>query len=214
MIIDHTNRFYTNIQPNGALIYSMNIVKNIIPNVKTDRNWVTIDCKQCRNYSIVFIHSNVNLEKYEYLKHYEDLILVTSQKTTQQELKKLGYADHIIFLPLSIDLDETLKYKVKEPHNRNGSCYAGRPNKPDVDSLHLHNDIVFLSNLTHADLLRKLNYFKKCYAVGLTAIEAKVMGCEIIPFDRRFPDASVWKIRDGKDMAKELQKKLDRIDKK
>lgn len=212
MIIDHTNRFYTNIIPNGALIYSMNIVKNIIPNVKTDRNWVTIDCKQCTDNAIVFIHSNVDLERYEYLKFYKNLILVASQPLTVQKLKEGGYGDHVIYLPLSVDTAELKKYKDFKPHYRGGTCYAGRPDKPFVNGLKQDKNIVHLSRLTHPDLLKKLNYFQYCYAVGLTAIEAKFMGCTLLPFDRRYPDTRIWKILDGKEAAKILQKKLNKID--
>lgn len=212
MIIDHTNRFYTNIIPNGALIYSMHIVKNIIPLIKTERNWVTIDCNQCVDDAIVFIHSNVDLERYEYLKEYNNLVLVASQPLTVQKLKEGNYADHVIYLPLSVDTKELLKYKDLKPHYRGGTCYAGRPDKPFVSGLKQDKNIVHLSCLTHPDLLKKLNYFQYCYAVGLTAIEAKFMGCTILPFDKRYPDTRVWTILDGKDAAKILQRKLDKID--
>ena len=212
MIIDHTSRYYTNVIPNGALIYSINIKKNIIPNVKTKRNWVTIDTHQCLDNSIIFIHSNVDLEKYLYYKDYKNLILVASQPETVQKLREMEIADHVIYLPLSIDVAETLKYKDTKPHTREGYCYAGRPDKPFVDGLRLDRNITFLSRLTHPDLLTKLNNFKYCYAVGLTAIEAKLMGCTILPFDRRYPDTKIWKILDGKDAAAILQEKINKID--
>lgn len=214
IVESHLSPYYSNIIPNGALIYSMNIVKNIIPNVKTKRNWVTIDTHRCFDNSIVFIHSNVNIERYEYLKDYKNLILVVSQHETVNKLKEAGYADHVIYLPLSIDLDETLKYKNTKQHFRGGYCYAGRPDKPYVDGLRLDKNIVFLTKLTHPALLERLNDYKYCYAVGLTAIEAKLMGCTILPFDRRYPDTRVWQVLDGKQAAKMLQTKIDAIDKK
>ena len=55
--------------------------------------------------------------------------------------------------------------------------------------------------------------YKNIYAVGLTALEAKALGCNILPYDPRFPDPSVWKVRDIKTIYKELQKKIDKIDK-
>lgn len=212
MIISHTNRFYTNILPNGALIYSMNIVKNIIPRVKTERNWVTIDCKQCLDNAIVFIHSNVDFERYEYLRKYKNLVLVASQNYTVQELKKRKLGDYVIYLPLSVDISELKHYKNTKPHYRGGTCYAGRPDKPFVDGLRLNKEIDMLCGLTHPDMLRRLNNYQYCYAVGITAIEAKFMGCTILPFDKRYPDTKVWKILDPKKAAKILQKKLDKID--
>lgn len=212
MIIDHTNRFYTNILPNGALIYSMNIVKNIIPKVETKRNWVTIDCKQCMDNSIVFIHSNVDFDRYEYLRKYKNLVLVASQNYTVQELRKRKLGDYVIYLPLSVDTKELRKYKNLKPHYRGGTCYAGRPDKPYVEGLRLNRDIDMLCGLTHPDMLTRLNNYQYCYAVGITAIEAKFMGCTLLPFDRRYPDVKVWKILNPSDAAKMLQKKLDKID--
>lgn len=210
IIIDHTSPYYGNILPNGALIYSQNITKNIIPNVKTDRNWVTINTHTAVDNAIYFIHSNLGLkERYEFLHNYKNLILVASQHKTEKELKEL-YPEHkTIYLPLSIDLDYTLQFKNTTPHERGGACYAGRPDKPYVDGL---IGVTKLSNLTHPDLLRKLNEFKYCYAVGLTAIEAKLMGCTLLPFDKRYPDVRVWKILDGKKAASLLKAELDKID--
>lgn len=212
MIIDHTNRFYTNILPNGALIYSMNIVKNIIPRVKTKRNWITIDCRQACDDAIVFIHSNVDFDRYEYLRKYKNLVLVASQNYTVQELRKRKLGDHVIYLPLSVDKKELLKYKITKPHYRGGTCYAGRPDKPYVEGLRLHKNIDMLCGITHPDMLRRLNNYQYCYAVGITAIEAKFMGCTLLPFDKRYPDTKVWQVIDGKEAAEILQKKLDKID--
>ena len=212
MIIDHTNRFYTNILPNGALIYSMNIVKNIIPKVQTKRNWVTIDCKQCMDNAIVFIHSNVDFDRYEYLRKYKNLVLVASQNYTVQELRKRKLGDHVIYLPLSVDTKELRKYKNLKPHYRGGTCYAGRPDKPYVDGLRLQGNIDMLCGLTHPDMLKRLNNYQYCYAVGITAIEAKFMGCTLLPFDKRYPDTRVWKILAPNEAAKILQKKLNKID--
>ena len=212
MIIDHTDRFYTNILPNGALIYSMNIVKNIIPKVETKRNWVTIDCKQCLDNSIVFMHSNIDFERYEYLRKYKNLVLVASQNYTVQELRKRKLGDHVIYLPLSVDTKELRKYKNLKPHYRGGTCYAGRPDKPYVDGLRLQGNIDMLCGLTHPDMLKRLNNYQYCYAVGITAIEAKFMGCTILPFDKRYPDVKVWKILAPSEAAKILQKKLNKID--
>ena len=69
MIIDHNYPTYRKKrnsldygnQHNGAYYYSKEIVKNIIPNVKTDRNWVTVRAtnlpKEIMDHSIVFIHN-------------------------------------------------------------------------------------------------------------------------------------------------------------
>lgn len=208
MIISHESPYYTNIQPNGALIYSINIVKHIIPRVKTDRNWITINTKKCLDHSIVFCHNNVNFESYKYLKDYKDLILVCSQKTTLARMRKYG---HAIFLPLSIDVDEVKKYQTTKCFE---TCYAGRNNKIHSEKLKHMDGVDYISKLTHKGMLKKIAKYKNVYAVGLTALEAKALGCNILPYDPRFPDPSIWKVHDCKDMAKVLQEKIDKIDKR
>lgn len=209
MIVSHTSPFYTNMKPNGALIYSINICKYIIPRIKTDRNWVTINTKQCLDHSIVFIHSNVNLEQlYGFLREYKDLILVCSQKTTMYAMRRFG---HAIYLPLSIDVPYVEKFQRSKSR---GTCYAGRANKMFSESLRHKEDVDYLCDMTHDGLLEAMSHYKRVYAVGLTALEAKALGCKILPYDPRFPDPDVWVVRDCRDMWKELQDKIDRIDKK
>ena len=62
------------------------------------------------------------------------------------------------------------------------------------------------------DLLRRMTQYKTIYAVGRTSIEARALGCEIMPYDKRFPDPSIWRVLDNRDAAKILQQKLDEID--
>jgi hypothetical protein len=206
-IISHASPEYVNAKPNGALIYSINICKYIIPNIHTDRNWITINVRKCFDHSIVFIHSNVNLEElYGHLKEYKDLVLVCSQKSTMYKMRKYGKA---IYLPLSIDVDHVKKF---ESLKSKSTCYAGRENKMHSESLRHQDDIDYLCNYTHDGLLEAMAKYKRVYAVGLTALEAKALGCEILPYDPRFPDPSIWEVRDVKEIWKELQKKLDKID--
>jgi hypothetical protein len=54
---------------------------------------------------------------------------------------------------------------------------------------------------------------EKVYAVGRTALEAKVLGCKILPYDPRFPDPDVWKIVNVDEAINLLQWELDEIDK-
>ena len=95
MIIDHTHPLYVKKRNsmskdgkyNGAYYYSREIVKNIIPRVKTDRNWITIRLPEMKNHpdhSIIFIHNNRNPNYYSYLKDYKDCILVCSLPRTYE----------------------------------------------------------------------------------------------------------------------------------
>ena len=70
-------------------------------------------------------------------------------------------------------------------------------------------NVDFLQDIPHEELLWRMAYYKYVYAVGLTAIEAKILGCNVLPYDLRFPDPSVWIVRDIKQMIPEFQKLLD-----
>ena len=72
--------------------------------------------------------------------------------------------------------------------------------------------IDYVSGLERNLLLQKLAYYKEAYAVGRTAIEAKILGLNILPFDPRYPNPNIWQPLDNKDAAKMLQKELDKID--
>lgn len=72
--------------------------------------------------------------------------------------------------------------------------------------------IDYVSGLERNLLLQKLAYYKEAYAVGRTAIEAKILGLNILPFDPRYLNPNLWQPFDNKDAAKMLQKELDKID--
>ena len=216
MIISHESPIYqaqrAKLGPsfhNGAYYYSCDIVKNIIPIVKTDRNWVTIMLnKECLNHSIYFLHNNLYTYKYNFIKNYDDVIVVAGTPETAHRCRNLGRG--CIYLPLSIDVDYVKQFRVKR--KTKDTCYAGRAFK--IYSELVPKDADRLSNLNHDELLKQMAKYKKVYAVGRTAIEAKVLGCEVLPYDPRFPNPEVWQILDNKEAAKILQEELDKYDKR
>lgn len=205
-IFSHLSKEYkTPSQMNGALLYSEEIVKYFIPKIITDRNWVTIrKVPYCFDHSIVFIHNNLHPWFYDYLKNYKDLILVCGIESTCDKVKHLGTP---IYLPLSVPVKEILKFRTKKTKS---SAYAGRKGK--FASCNVPLSIPHLQDLTHEQLLTEMAKYRSIYAVGRTAIEAKVLGCKILPYDPRFPDPSIWEVLDTDDAIKILQKKLDEID--
>lgn len=206
MIFSHESPEYTNTKPNGALEYSKEIVKYFIPNIKTDRNWVTINLAgYCYNHSIVFIHNNLTTDLYEWLKNFDDLILVCSQPETMEKVKEYG---HPIYLPLSVDVKEVEKYKTKKTKAR---AYAGRGDK--YASRNARN-CDRLEDLPREELLARMAEYYSIYAVGRTAIEAKILGCRIAPYDPRYPDINRWQILDSMDAVKILQEELDKAERK
>ena len=74
------------------------------------------------------------------------------------------------------------------------------------------DDVDFIEGLPRVELLKRMAMYKNIYAVGRTALEGKVLGCNILPFDERYPDVSLWKAYDNLTMAKRLQKAVDEID--
>ena len=217
MIIDHNNEIYrSKLQKldranryNGAFYYSKEIVENIIPLVKTDRNWITIKVGEVAlDHSIVFIHNNLRPERYDFLSKYDDLILVCGIPET---CRKLDYLGKTIYLPLSVDVEYVKQFKVPD-EKQNGICYVGRKDKTNYDGIQLPPGIDYVSGLERNLLLQKLAYYKQAYAVGRTAIEAKILGLDILPFDSRYPNPNIWQPFDNKEAAKMLQRELNKID--
>ena len=213
LIIDHTHPKYRQKwlnagrgKYNGAFYYSKEIVRNIIPNVRTDRNWITVNVPGVgADHSIVFIHNNLHPEHYDWLRDYKDLVLVVGIPETIEKVAGLG---KVIYLPLSIDVAEVKAYKVKE--KTKGSAFVGRPAKRR--NVELPDGIDFIEYLPRKELLRKMAHYETVYAVGRCAIEAKALGCKLKAYDPRFPKVSRWKVLDNKDAAKLLQTELDLID--
>lgn len=194
------------VKENGALLYSKEIVKYFIPNIKTTRNWVTIrKVPFCYDHSIVFIHNNLHPDFYDYLKNYKDLVLVCGVPETCEKVKHLGKT---IYLPLSIPVDEIKQYRTTKTKR---TCYAGRKGK--IAESNVYRSIPRVEDLEREEFLRELAKYCRVYAVGRTALEAKVLGCKVLPYDPRFPDPEVWKVVDTKDAIKMLQAQLDEIDK-
>ena len=219
MIIDHTHPLYTakrksmtnGNQYNGAYYYSKEIVKNIIPNVKTTRNWITIrlpEMKEHPDHSIIFIHNNRNPNYYSYLKDYKDCVLVCSLPKTADNLR--FYSDKVIYLPLSIDVEAVRKYRVK--NKTKDIAYAGRRSKLDYMNNRVPKGTPTLCDMPQSKLLREMAKYRRIYASGRTALQAKVLDCEVLPHETNFPDSEFWKVVDNKDAAKMLQEKLNIID--
>lgn len=192
---------------NGAYYYSIEIVKYFVPAIKTDRNWVTVNTlgDGVKDHSIVFIHNNLKPQRYEWLKGFDDMVLVCGVPSTVDKVKHLGKA---IYLPLSIKISDVVKYR-KDKRWR-FCAFAGRAEKIRRGVLPSCCD--YLIGMSRERLLEAMSTYHKVYAVGRTAIEAKALGCEIGVYDKRFPDPDFWKVVDSSEAIKILQKKLDEID--
>lgn len=198
---------------NGAYYYSQEIVKNIIPNVKTWRPWDTLGMRFMKSYdhAIVFIHHNINHDKvYSWLKKYKDLVLVCSTPITYEWAKTMPNC-HAVFLPLSVDVDYVKQFKTDKTKD---TCYMG--NRWDFKRQYedkLPPNVDFPPpNMPREELLRWVAPYRKCYAIGRCALEAKALGAEILPFYPVFSDPSFWEVISNQEAAQLLQSQLDKID--
>lgn len=199
---------------NGAYYYAKEIEENMVPLVKTDRNWDLLGMKFTQHYvhSIVFLHHNLNFNSvYKWLKRYNDQVLVASSWTTYAAAQDAGYK--VIFLPLSVDVSFVEQFKTKKTKD---ACYAGNRWKFKDDDINKYvpDGVDFQeADLPREELLKFIAPYKKCYAIGRCAIEARVLGCKIMKCDSRYePDD--FPILDNRDAAEILQRELDKIDNK
>ena len=210
MIFDHTHPEYQRLSQgdtnNGSYHYSVEIVKNIIPRVRTNRNWMTINIPYVgADHSIVFIHNNIEFGQYEWLKRFKDLILVCSQESTCKAMEKYGKT---IYLPLSVDIEEVEKYSQVLKDRQ--IAYIGRQGK--IKNIKMPDDIDYICNIPRDQMLTEMSHYLNIYAVGRCAIEGKILQCNILTYDPRFPDPKIWRIMDNKEAAELLNNKLKEID--
>lgn len=197
---------------NGAYYYSLEIVKNIIPNVQTWRPWDTLGMKAVgsQSGSIVFLHHNIHpATNYAWLSRYKNLVLVTSNHMVEKWARTVGY--NTIFLPLSVDVEYVEQFKTKKTKD---ACYAGNKWKFKNEDLkkYVPDDVDYPpEDLERDELLKFIAPYKKVYAVGRCAIEAQVLGAEVLKCDHRYAPGD-FPVLDNKDAAKMLQKELNKID--
>lgn len=189
---------------NGAYYYSKEICENIIPYIKTDRPWVTVNVTGvCCDNAIVFIHSNIKSASVNaWLARYENLILICGIPETVEKINHLGKA---FYLPLSIDTEYVKSFKTRKDRL---IAFAGRVTK-DVN---IPEGVPKIQGVPREVLLSEIAHYKYVYAVGRTALEAKCLGCKLLPYDPRFLDVGRWKVLDNKDVIPKLQAIIDEVD--
>ena len=73
-------------------------------------------------------------------------------------------------------------------------------------------DVDILEGMERSHLLDEMAHYREVYAVGRCAIEARVLGCEVLPYDTRYPDPSRWRVLDSLDAVPMLQGIIDGVD--
>ena len=189
---------------NGAYYYSKEICGIMIPRVKTDRSWITVNAFKACDHAIVFVHNNLHPERYNWLTKYHDLIMVCGIPETCDRVSHIGTP---VYLPLSVDVEEVETYRTEKTKE---AAFVGRPSKRLGKSFPQRVD--YLEGMPRRKLLAEVAKYRKVYAVGRSAIEAKILGCEVLPYDDRFPDPDRWQILDTREAADILQGKLNGLD--
>lgn len=213
-IISHLSPEYLKLpitHDNGAFYYSKELLENIVPKIKTKRNWILINAEgKCFDNSIVIIHNNKNPERYQWLEKYKNLILVCSQPKTLKKLIEMHPKFHSIYIPLSIDTNYVKKFRVKKKTKETG--YFGRIVKcPDYIKDDETIDKIY--GLDRDKLLKTLAKYKKVYAIGRCALEAKCLGCEVLTHEGEYEGVD-FELLDNKDVIDEFQRLINEIDKK
>lgn len=213
MIVNHNDREYIRWREaigadkyNGAYYYSVELCRNVIPHIKTGRTWVTVDLPEAKPYRhvVAFVHHNTNANWYEGWRG-KDAVLVCGVPETVERMTEYGKA---IYLPLSIDTEYVKRFRAAKTR---GVCFAGRREKITRT---VPAGVDILTGLPRKELLAELARYRQVYAVGRLALEAKVLGCEVLPYDPRYPDPEAWIVRDNAEAIKPLQTALDRIDRR
>lgn len=215
MIIDHNHPGYVAIRKkcgtgkyNGCWYYSNEIVKNIIPNVKTWRSWNTVgrELDGMQDHMIVFLHDNSTPWNYAWLKKYDDLVLVCSSEYTA---KSVAYSGHVVLLPMSIDTEYVNKFRTEKTKD---TCFVGNVWVRSNNFSKIPGNVDFLSSLPREKLLKEVAKYKRAYAQDRCAQECIVLGCELLPIQTNYHCDNVGEVVDNRQAAEMLQKELDKID--
>jgi hypothetical protein len=221
MIIDHNHPEYIERRKklgkgkyNGCYYYSVEIVENIIPRIKTKRSWNTVgrDVEGMSNGMIVILHDNSTPWNYDWLKNYDDLILVCSSKYTMDSVKYWG---HTVFLPMSIDTEYVKQFRTKKTRD---ICFVGNKwvknslRVPPLPVSTVPDKIDFFSSLPREKLLKEVAKYKRGYAIDRCAQELLCLGVKLLPLETRYGCDDIGRLLDNRDAAKILQAELDKID--
>lgn len=194
---------------NGAYYYAKEIYENIIPKIKTKRNWVLVNIDgECYDNSIVFIHNNKNPERYYWLKDYKNLITVSSNIHTLNIINEMFPKFHNILIPLSIDTEYVKQFKTKRKTKK--VAYFGRIEKCP-ENIMVDKSIDKIYGDEREKLLKKVASYQKVYAIGRCSLEAKCLGCKVESHDGEYKNVD-FKLLDNKDVIPELQRLINEID--
>lgn len=220
VIVDTNNANYKslydnlgdNSKHNGLYYYAKTIEKYIIPNVQTDRPWNTIGLQPCggEDRMIVFVHNNLTTDKsYMWLNRFQDVVCVSNVRKSADSVLQYG---HSIYLPPSVNVEE-VKALAKGIRKNQDACFAGNPwpaYREEIDK-YVPPEVHRFGTMPREKFLPIVAHYRKCYAIGCTAVEARALGCEILKRSDTY-DPDDFPLLDTADAAKCLQEALAIID--
>lgn len=224
MIIDHNHPEYIELRKktgqgkyNGCYYYSKEIVENIIPRVKTNRDWNVVgrDLEGMHDGMIVFLHDNSTPWHYEWLHKYNDLILICSSKYTRNSVI---YSGKTIILPMSIDTEYVKQFRLDDSERTKETCFVGnkwvKANMTNPSVLKAAGKVDFFSSMPREKLLKEVAKYKRGFAIDRCAQEILCLGLELLPIETRYHCDDVGKVVDNRQAAEMLQNELNKIDRR
>ena len=214
IVIDHNDEAYIKKRKwlgkngfNGAHYYSCEIGQYFIPTIETDRNWITVGTDRGLDHSIVFVHETLSgkdsWKKYEHLFGFGDVVYVVCMKDMVKQFEPFGKT---LYLPISVDVPYVEQFRCKKDRD---TTFAGRDEWKEKGVL--PKGIDSLGMCPREELLSEMARYRTVYAECRTAVEAKVLGCEVVKYHPLFKNES-WEIFDSRDAAKMLGEMLEEVD--
>lgn len=207
------NRLPENARYNGLYYYAKTIEKNIVPNVETDRPWNIIGLPCCggTDNMLHFVHDNIDARKsYRWLRKFKNVVCVSNTKRSAELVADFAYS---IYLPPSVDIEEVRKFG-KGVKKDQDTCFAGNPwpkYRAEIDK-YVPAWVHRFGAMPREEFLPIVAHYRNAYAIGVTAVECRALGCNILKRSDEF-DPEDFPLFDCKDAAKCLQHALELVTK-
>lgn len=196
---------------NGLWYYSQTLEKYLVPRVKTDRPWNLIGLKPCGGVDnmIVIVHNNIEPGKeYNWLRKFRNTVCISNIRRAAEEVSQYSYS---IYMPPCIDIKEVRSFG-KGIKKDQDTCFAGNPwpkYRTEIDK-YVPAWVHRFGPMPREEFLPILAHYKNAYAIGVTAAEARALGCNILKRSDEF-DPEDFPLIDCKDAAKCIEHALDLV---
>jgi len=194
---------------NGAYYYTKTFEEDIVPYVKTDRPWNLIGFKTCGGVDnmITIIHNNIEPSKdYIFLHKYQNVVSISNVKKTAEVMLQYGYS---IYLPPCVNVKKVRAFG-KGIKKDQVACFVGNPwpvYRDEIDK-YVPAWVHRFGAMPREELLPIVAHYKEAYAIAVTAVECRALGCEIMKRSDRY-DPEDFPLFDVGDAVKCIEHALD-----